>query len=115
MPASGAPVALDDLDRRRLAGAVRPEQREDLAGPTRNEIPSHDRPAAVALAEAVDLDRRRASGRATAAGRHPPPAIRRVLPLEVGVGQLADLDRAEDPVAVDEVALRPGDDAVRLP
>ena len=39
-------------------------------------------------------------------------AIRGVLPLEVGVGQLADLDRADDPGAVDEVGLRPGGDPV---
>ena len=67
-----------------------------------------DGPPAVALAQAVDLDR----------GRHRPRAVtsRRdqgVLALEVGVGELADLDRAEDPVPVDEVALRPADDAVR--
>ena len=36
----GAPVALEDLDRRRLAGPVRPEQGDVSPGSTRNEIPS---------------------------------------------------------------------------
>ena len=31
VPSSAAPIALDDLDGRRLAGAVRPEQRDELA------------------------------------------------------------------------------------
>src|SRR6185295_17780212 len=35
-----------------------------------------------------------------------------VLPLELDVGQLADLDRTQDPVAVDEVRLRSRHDAV---
>src|SRR3954469_10084102 len=34
------------------------------------------------------------------------------LPLEVGIRQVADLDRAEDAVAVDEVALRTGEDPI---
>ena len=78
--AIGSPVALEDLDRRRLAGAVRPEERERLAAgdPERDAV--DDRPAAVALDEPLDLDRRvrRAGRRRLAAGRgvrHEPPAI----------------------------------------
>ena len=58
----------------------------------------------VALDQPVDDDHRVAR-----ASRRDPG----VLALEVGVGQLADLDRADDPAPVDEVGLRSGGDAVR--
>jgi hypothetical protein len=71
-PAVGPTVALDDLDGRGLAGAVRPEQRDDLArDDAQRQVPDDD-PAVVALPEAVDLDRRPIHP----AGRgHEPPAV----------------------------------------
>ena len=65
----GAPVALEDLDRRRLARTVRPEEREALAPPDVERQPGDDRPPVVALDEAADLDRevdRRARGHGVA-------------------------------------------------
>ncbi len=58
----GPAVALDDLDRRRLPGAVRPEQRDDR--PRRDiEVEPGDRgPAAVALVQAANGDRRASGG-----------------------------------------------------
>src|SRR5260221_12721958 len=38
----------------------------------------------------------------------------RILTIEVDLEDLADLDGPQDPLAVDEVTLRGGDDAVRL-
>ena len=64
-PAVAAPVALDDLDGRRLAGAVRTEHRDELAGRDRERDAVEDRPAAIPLDESVDHDRG-----LTAAGRH---------------------------------------------
>ena len=109
----GAPIALEDLDRRRLAGAVRPEQgersRRRRPG-TRG--PVDDGPAAVALDEAVDLDRGRAVRRRP---RSPPPAISAYCRSKsASVSSPIWIER-RIPSAVDEVALRPGDDAVRLP
>src|SRR5262249_11306831 len=49
-------IALEDLDRRRLAGAVRTEQAEDLSGPDLEVDPAQCLDAAVALAEAADGD-----------------------------------------------------------
>jgi hypothetical protein len=40
------------------------------------------------------------------------PGDRRVLPIKIRREQLADLDRPQDPVSIDEIGLRPGDDAV---
>ena len=68
----GPAVALDDLDRRRLARPVRAEEGDDLAGvdPERDVV--DDPPAAVVLPEAGDLDDRPGPVR----GRgHEPPAI----------------------------------------
>ena len=45
-------VALEDLDRRRLAGAVRAEQAEDLAGRDLEVDPAHRLDAVVRLAQA---------------------------------------------------------------
>ena len=50
-------VALEDLDRRRLARAVGPEQAEHLAAPDREVDPADRLQIAVALAQAADLDR----------------------------------------------------------
>ena len=47
------PVALEDLDRRRLAGAVRAEQPEDLAGRDLEVDPAHRLDAVVGLAQAA--------------------------------------------------------------
>ena len=47
-PPSGAPVALQDLDGRRLARAVGPEQRENFAGLDRERQPVDDGAAVVA-------------------------------------------------------------------
>ena len=114
--AVGAPVALDDLDRRRLAGAVRAEEGDELAGAR----PSARRRRGRSGRRSAWSGRRRrwrGRGRPRPASRpsRADPRSRRdqgVLALEVGVGQLADLDRAEDPGAVDEVGLRPGGHAI---
>src|SRR5262245_13463413 len=50
------PIALEDLDRRRLAGAVRPEKGEDLAGADLEVDPSHRLEAVVRLAQAFHAD-----------------------------------------------------------
>ena len=50
-------VALEDLDRRRLAGAVGPEQAEDLAAPDGEGDAAHGGLLAVGLAQVLDLDR----------------------------------------------------------
>ena len=47
-------VALEDLDGRRLAGAVRAEQAEDLAGSDLEVDPAHRLDAVVRLAQAAD-------------------------------------------------------------
>ena len=60
--AVGRPVALDDLDERGLARAVRPEQRHELARADGQRHPVEDDPLAVALDEPVDDDRRVAAG-----------------------------------------------------
>ena len=51
-------VALEDLDRRRLAGAVRAEEAEDFARLDREVDPAHRLEVPVRLAQAADLDRR---------------------------------------------------------
>ena len=56
--AVGASIALDDLDRRRLAGAVRSEQRDQLAAADRQRDAVEDRARAVALDQPVDDDHR---------------------------------------------------------
>ena len=48
----------------------------------------------------------------SATARHEPPEIRPYWRSKSAVADLADLDRAEDPLAIDEVGLRPGGDAV---
>src|SRR5581483_9569491 len=50
-------VALEDLDRRRLARAVRAEEPEDLARLDREVDPAHRLEVPVRLAQAADLDR----------------------------------------------------------
>ena len=52
-PLVRAPIAFDDLDRRRLAGAVRSEHGQDLAACHGQVEPIDDRPAVVALDEAL--------------------------------------------------------------
>ena len=59
-------VALEDLDGRRLAGAVRAEQPEDLAFLDREVDPAHRLEVPVGLAQAADLDRRHARDRVDA-------------------------------------------------
>ena len=54
--AIGPPVALDDLDRGRLARSVRPDQCEDLAGVDPERHAAQDRPAGVVFAQVGDLD-----------------------------------------------------------
>ena len=57
-PAVRAPIALDDLDGRRLARAVRPEQRDELARRDLERDPVEHGPLAVALDQPVDDDQR---------------------------------------------------------
>ena len=56
VPAVAPAVALEDLDRRRLAGTVRPEEREDLAGLDGEGEPVQDLALSVGLAEVRDGD-----------------------------------------------------------
>jgi hypothetical protein len=51
------PVPLEDLDRRRLAGAVRAEEPEDLAGAHLEVDPRNRLDTVVRLHEALDADR----------------------------------------------------------
>jgi hypothetical protein len=63
--AAGAPpVALEDLDRRRLASPVRAEQAEHLAARDLEGETADGVDVAIALAEVGNLDRRCAHGRA---------------------------------------------------
>ena len=55
-PAAAPPVALEDLDGRRLARAVGAEQAEDLAGRTSKSIPRTASNVAVGLAQVADED-----------------------------------------------------------
>ena len=57
LAAGAVAVALEDLDRRRLAGAVRPEQPEHLAFVDREVDPPDRLEVPVGLAKAADLDR----------------------------------------------------------
>ena len=50
------PVALEDLQHRRLAGAVRPEQGEDLPVPDGKAHPGHGAVGAIALLQVLDDD-----------------------------------------------------------
>src|SRR5437016_2114187 len=74
-------IALDALDRSRLARAVRPEHREDLAGIDPERHAPEDRPAGIALAQVRDLDRRGGSvavgnrGRIGGGAAHPPEIV----------------------------------------
>jgi hypothetical protein len=61
-------VALEDLDRRRLAGAVRPEQAEHLARIDGEVDAPKGLPLPVALAQAANDDRVQSSSSATPAG-----------------------------------------------
>ena len=64
----GAAEALEDLDGRRLAGAVGPEEGEDLAAlDRRGRRRARPRVLAVGLAQAADRDRGLAAGRGAAA------------------------------------------------
>ena len=58
LAAVGAPVALEDLHGRRLAGPVRPEEGKALAAADLEREPGDDGPPVVALDEAADLDRK---------------------------------------------------------
>ena len=62
-------VALEDLDGRRLAGAVRPEEAEDLTRRNLEVDPAHRLERAVGLAQAPDGDRRHARQSRAQAGR----------------------------------------------
>ena len=84
LPVVTVAIALEDLDRRRLARAVRPEQREDLA-PGDIEVHTVDCvQGAVRLAQPPDEHRRLLRGRA---GRGPGPSRnkRRVVNQVVGL------------------------------
>ena len=105
-------IALDDLDGRGLARAVGPQQRDELARRTARETPSSTARAPVALDEPVDRDRRPARG-ARPAGRGAHGAILAYCRSKSASPDLPDLDGAQDPVAVDEVRLRPARDPVR--
>jgi hypothetical protein len=59
LPAIGGPVPLEDLDRRRLARAIGTDQRRDRARCDLEVEPVDHRPAAIALAQLADEDRRR--------------------------------------------------------
>ena len=63
VPPSAAPVALDDLDRGRLARAVRSEQRDEFPAADRQRDAVEDGPRPVALDQPVNDDHR-------VAGRH---------------------------------------------
>ncbi len=64
-------IALDDLDRRRLAGAVRPEQGDDLAGPHDEVDAVENRAPAIRLAKPFDLDHGEAGASSVGAGCGP--------------------------------------------
>ena len=57
-PGVGSAVALHDLDGRRLAGAVGPEERDDRSTLDSEVEPVDDGPTRVALEETLDLDGR---------------------------------------------------------
>ena len=90
----------------RAGRRARPAGRRD----PRRRAPSgrHTRPRspAISITGSPASPRRRA-------GRSRRSADQGELALELGVGQLANLDGPQDPVAVDEVRLRPGRDPVR--
>jgi hypothetical protein len=67
-----APVALEDLDGRRLAGAVRPEEGEHLARLDAEADPVEDLARAVRLLQAGDLDRGHAARILTTSGQAAP-------------------------------------------
>ena len=56
-PRVAGPVPLEDLDGRRLPGAVGTEEREHLAVPDLEVDPAHDLLVAVGLAQPADVDR----------------------------------------------------------
>jgi hypothetical protein len=58
LAAGPAAIALEDLDRGRLPGAVGAEQPDDLASVDAERQPAHGLDVAVSLAQLVDLDRR---------------------------------------------------------
>ena len=72
--AVAAAVALEDLDRRRLAGAVRAEQREDLALADLEADAAQRLVPAVALAEVLDDDGLAVTARARGRRRRGTPA-----------------------------------------
>src|SRR4029077_11375671 len=63
-------VPLEDLDGRRLAGAVRPEQPEDLSLLDREIDPADRLEVPVGLAQAADLDCRHRRGRVDGTRRY---------------------------------------------
>ena len=69
------PVALEDLDGGCLAGAVRTEQREDLAGLDAEADPVQDLTRAVRLLQPGDLDRAHAA-RILTTSRRAAPTLR---------------------------------------
>ena len=79
-PESGAVEADGHVERRRLAGAVRPEQADDLARRDVEAHAAHDRAPAVGLGEIVRPERRHSLRvvRGTSPGhRWPAPRCRR--------------------------------------
>ena len=80
------PVALEDLDRRRLAGAVRAEQAEHLAGLDREVDAAERLVGAVALAQARALRPRSQLDLGERAGREraAPPVSSRTISLQSG-------------------------------
>ena len=72
LAAVAAPVALEDLDRRRLPGAVRAEEGEHLTCLDAEVEAVEHLPRAVRLPEVDDLDRRQRSRRIVSASIGPP-------------------------------------------
>ena len=94
-PAVGAPVALEDLDGRRLAGAVRAEQGEQLAPPdVERDARQDSRPAYALRSPSTRIaGRRPGRRRRRPLGPRPSRGDLGVLGVEVLGPHLADLDR----------------------
>ena len=98
-------VALDDLDGRGLAGAVRPEQRHDLAATDRQGHAVEHGPRPVSLDDAIENDRRLAGCRAHG-------AILAYWRSKSSSSAWPIWIERKDALPVDEVRLRPRRDTV---
>ncbi len=103
-PAVRDAQALEDLDRRRLAGAVRPEQAEHLAGGDVEVDPVDGEDLAVALDQAANVDDRRRGDRprglhgamvtrTPGAPAHPADRRSRLVVERVEAGRPVDVER----------------------